>query len=73
MSKKITNKELAQYSEAFHKALGMPFSLPKYRRVIPRFEGKHACTYDVILSHTPPCSSDVAIKRATNSKSYPTG
>jgi|GEM_PF-5233315 len=73
MNKNLTNQELAKYSEAFHMALGIPFALPKYRRVIPRFDGKHSCTFDVVLSHTPPESSDVGIKRATNSNLYPTG
>jgi hypothetical protein len=73
MSKNITNQDLINYSRQFHEALGMPFKLPPYRKVIPRTDGKHSATFEVYLSYEPPSKSDVGIKRATNSKSYPTG
>jgi hypothetical protein len=71
--KSITHSDQIRRSKEFHDALGIPFRLPKYRRVVPRFDGKHACTFDVIMSDTPPSKSDVGIVRATNSKCYPTG
>jgi len=73
MSKEITNDMLIQKSREFHEALGIPFKLPPYRRVIPRPNGKHSMTYEVYLSFEPPSSNDVGVTRATGTKHFPTG
>lgn len=71
--KNITNDQLADYSRQFHDALGIPFALPKYRRVVPITNGKHGLSFKVILSHFPPCKSDVGVERATPQNNFPTG
>jgi hypothetical protein len=68
-----TNDQLADYSRQFHDALGIPFALPKYRRVIPITNGKHGLTFKVVMSHTPPSKSDVGVQRATPQNNFPTG
>ena len=73
MKKEITNEMLIQKSREFHEALGIPFKLPPYRRVIPKVDGKHSATFEVYLSFEPPSKRDVGIVRATGTKIYPHG